>query len=470
MTSVEGVVLKNKKYELVPPDGGWGYMIVLASVIIFIATISFLPFFGLLYNDFLKEIGVSSTEVTVVNGVCALCLSIGGFLTSPLLKVMNFRTLAIVGAIVFNIGSFLLLFCKSILPFIICMGIFQATGMGLLYNLSFTILNDYFVQRRLFAFCTSQTLTAIFGMFAPQLILSSLDEYGYRGTLLLVLAIGLQTFVGVALFQPVAWHMKKVKLPTVEEVEARLLKENIDSNTPMVKLKDLAETDEEQSTIKSDIDNNDAKKSGFMKVLKDLFDVPTLKLVVTSVTSWAVGITMFADFTFTMMMPQALYAAQWYDKNVATAMSIVGFGDLAARIAFVCLSNILHKIGNAELYIIGLFISSVAKLGMMFSKNITIVYVFVAGVGVGRCFLSMLLPMVFGDLCPEKFSAVMGIGLVFMGLIALAFGPLVGLIRDFTDSYVITFHILIGVNIVCMIVWSAQLVHCAMRRRRASKK
>lgn len=40
----------------------------------------------------------------------------------------------------------------------------------------------------------------------------SLDEYGFRGTLILVVCVAMQNFVAAALMQPVEWHMKKVPL------------------------------------------------------------------------------------------------------------------------------------------------------------------------------------------------------------------------------------------------------------------
>lgn len=33
MSEKKNIVMKNKKYKLVPPDGGWGYMIWIAAII-----------------------------------------------------------------------------------------------------------------------------------------------------------------------------------------------------------------------------------------------------------------------------------------------------------------------------------------------------------------------------------------------------------------------------------------------------
>lgn len=44
-----------------------------------------------------------------------------------------------------------------------------------------------------------------------------MEIYGFRGTLLLVSGISLQSIVGTALMQPVEWHMKKVEVPEDKE-------------------------------------------------------------------------------------------------------------------------------------------------------------------------------------------------------------------------------------------------------------
>ncbi|CAG9796390.1 unnamed protein product [Diatraea saccharalis] len=72
---------------------------------------------------------------------------------------MSLRKLALVGATLYNSGVILLVFTNSIEPFFICVGLLQGAGIGFIYNVTYTILNEYFVQKRLFAFCVIQTLT-----------------------------------------------------------------------------------------------------------------------------------------------------------------------------------------------------------------------------------------------------------------------------------------------------------------------
>lgn len=55
--------------------------------------------------------------------------------------------------------------------------------------------------------------SGISALLAPQLVKLTLEEYGYKGTLIIVCGFMLQTFIAVALMQPAAWHMTKVEVP-----------------------------------------------------------------------------------------------------------------------------------------------------------------------------------------------------------------------------------------------------------------
>lgn len=52
-----------------------------------------------------------------------------------------------------------------------------------------------------------------------------------------------------------------------------------------------------------------------------------------------------------------------FQDNLALAISLYGVGDLVMRILFIFLSNWLQKFGSQELYILGVTIGLVSRLG-----------------------------------------------------------------------------------------------------------
>ncbi|VVC95198.1 unnamed protein product [Leptidea sinapis] len=54
----------DKRYDLVPPEGGWGYAVCVGLSVIFIAGTAHQPVFGFIYNDFLNDLGVGTGAVS----------------------------------------------------------------------------------------------------------------------------------------------------------------------------------------------------------------------------------------------------------------------------------------------------------------------------------------------------------------------------------------------------------------------
>ncbi|KAL0850905.1 hypothetical protein ABMA28_006814 [Loxostege sticticalis] len=460
------------KYDLVAPDGGWGYMICIAGTIILISFSGFVSSFGLIYNDFMAGIGFGSTEITFLNGITAVSMAFGGFITSPLQKIMSMRKLALVGVLTYNLGIILVLFVKSAIPFYTCVGVIQGTSFGLVFNLTYAMINEYFVEKRLLAYSVVKTTMAIFAMFAPQLVKYAQSEYGFKGTILMVSAVSLQSLIAVALMQPVTWHMKKVeKQPLTEDTKVLLVDDKDNESGPIVKLTDLRTTNTKSTDINESSTKytTDRKSSWLVQILKSSFDVTLLKSFLLSNVAWGIAISILGDTTFLTFIPAALYSYGWNKDNVALALSLVGFGDLAGRGCFIICSKWLLNVGSQDLFIAGLLVSVAARVSILCFSNVTVSLVFMVVYGIGRCFLALFLPMVICEVAgTPKFTAGMGLVMVLMGCVNISCGPIFGAIRDYTQSYDITFWILAATLFAFSISWTIELVY--KRRQRSNKE
>lgn len=81
-------------------------------------------------------------------------------------------------------------------------------GFGLATASTLVALNSYFNIRRGQAVGLAMTGTALGFMAMPQAISIFMEEYEFRGTLLILSALALNAAVGASLLQPVQWHMK----------------------------------------------------------------------------------------------------------------------------------------------------------------------------------------------------------------------------------------------------------------------
>lgn len=93
--------------------------------------------------------------------------------------------------------------------------------MGLATSAAFVALNHYFKKKRGQAVGLSMAGTALGMMIMPQLVKILLENFGFKGSILMLSGIALNAVVGGMLLQPAKWHMKDEEI----DVEMDQLKE-----------------------------------------------------------------------------------------------------------------------------------------------------------------------------------------------------------------------------------------------------
>lgn len=92
-------------------------------------------------------------------------------------------------------------------------------GVGLAMSAAFVALNHYFAKKRGQAVGLSMAGTALGMLIMPQLVRYLLEEFSFRGAVLILAGLALHSAVGSILLQPVKWHLKEEELD-VEMVES----------------------------------------------------------------------------------------------------------------------------------------------------------------------------------------------------------------------------------------------------------
>uniref|UniRef100_A0A2A4K5J0 Major facilitator superfamily (MFS) profile domain-containing protein n=1 Tax=Heliothis virescens TaxID=7102 RepID=A0A2A4K5J0_HELVI len=434
----------NKKYKNVPPDGGWGYMIAVAVIILSSTSTAFVSSYNMLFKEFLRDIGRSSTDVSLIPSVGVTCIALAGFLTNPLLSLMSHRMLTLVAVLIFNTGVVCILFVKSVFTFHVCYGILQGLGMGFMYNLSCSILNDYFVKRPLMIISLIQSVVAIASIMAPLLVKWSLDRYGFRDTMILLSGLTLHNFIAVTLMHPAKWHMKKVEIDCSNEKFLPEKQQSEDLNAiPIIKLTN-ADGNILNANDKLYLAENDDTGINFRKILNLLIDKSLYEGFLLSCVCAGPALALFADTTYSSIISQALHTAGWVKKeNVALANTLYNIGDLVMRLLFLLLSNWFHKLGSQELYVLGVTLGLVSRLGMLWSKSFIAIMIFISLVGVSHCAVTILVPLVVGDAVPaKKFTSALGMLMMLTGIVNLVLGPAIGAVRDLSESHGPVFYLI----------------------------
>ncbi|XP_025831358.1 monocarboxylate transporter 9-like [Agrilus planipennis] len=191
---------------LVPPDGGWGWMIVLGVAIVQLNARSMEQCFGLVFGDMLDDLGVRTTGATVITSTMDILINFSGILTGPLIRKFSYRKVTAVGALYVGIGLILTTFATNVSHIIITYSIINGLGAGLTTSSTFVALNRYFVKKRGRAFGYSVAGSALGMVLIPQAAQILLHHYGFRGAILIMGGFSLHALVGACLLQPAEWH------------------------------------------------------------------------------------------------------------------------------------------------------------------------------------------------------------------------------------------------------------------------
>lgn len=213
----------NSLSDGVVPDGGWGWMVVLGVALTNVSlnhenlekinqsvfqifNQSLISIFGLLFSQQLEELGQTTTGVALVMNVNSIVSNSSGFIIGPAIKTFSPRRVAIFGSLLTGTGLILSSQSRTLWQILISYGGIVGFGLGLLNPSTFMAVNSYFSRKRGQAVGLALAGTGIGQMIMPQIVRYLLDEYGYRGAVLIVGALSFHGIVGASLFQPVEWH------------------------------------------------------------------------------------------------------------------------------------------------------------------------------------------------------------------------------------------------------------------------
>ncbi|KAK9752905.1 Major Facilitator Superfamily [Popillia japonica] len=220
----------------VPPDGGWGWMIVASHALHHLIAIPIMQTFGLLFRDTFNDLGFTATDTSLIMNTNAAFAMFMGILNGPLLRHVGYRKVSILGAFLTTLGVLLTAYAYTFTHYMIAYGLVTSLGIGMGLSSYPLALNSYFVKKRSIAAGYTMTICGLGPVLVPQLISFLLDTYGIKYSMVIMAAISSHTFVSAVLLQPVEWHMKE---EIVDDEAAKAEKD---------KLLEIEETDEDESS------------------------------------------------------------------------------------------------------------------------------------------------------------------------------------------------------------------------------
>ncbi|KAF7997786.1 hypothetical protein HCN44_009184 [Aphidius gifuensis] len=232
--------------ELVPPDGGWGWLVLIAAVMVNVLIPGMIKSFGILFVVFMTEFEASPPSAAMIPALCYFLYSSLGPLSSILSVKYSYRTVTLIGGTFAAVGMMLSYYADSVLYLCVSYGVFVGIGAGLSFPPTVYIVTSFFLRLRGLANGLCISGSALGAIFLPPILGYLLREYGYRGAVLIMGALTLNVWASALLYEPVEKHMiwipKVKKNNQLVEEEDEEYEDDDDNNRENIK-------DEEITTI-----------------------------------------------------------------------------------------------------------------------------------------------------------------------------------------------------------------------------
>lgn len=208
--------------EAKPPDGGWGWVVVFASFIVNLIADGITFSFGVIYVEFLNYFGEGKAKTAWIGSLFMAMPLLSGPIASFLTDRYGCRKVTIAGSILASLGFVISSFSTSMEMLFFTFGILAGFGLSLCYVAAVVIVAYYFDKRRSFAtglsVCGSGIGTFIFAPLTQVL----LENYGWRGTTLILAGLFLNLTVCGMLMRDLEWTTHRAKLRAKERKKSKL--------------------------------------------------------------------------------------------------------------------------------------------------------------------------------------------------------------------------------------------------------
>ncbi|XP_058119027.1 uncharacterized protein LOC131284816 [Anopheles ziemanni] len=241
-------------YELVPPDGGWGWLVLAGSMLVNILVPGTIKSFGVLFVEFLEAFQASPSAAAWIPALCYFLYSSLGPLSSILSVKYSYRTVTIVGGTFAAVGMIITYWATSVNYLYVSYGVLVGTGAGLSFPPTVYIVTSYFVRLRGLANGLCISGSALGSIILPPVLRFLLETYGYRGACLIMGGITLNVWVAAIFYEPVEKHMKRVR--------KRILPQLDEENEPLATVHRGAGGGGGEDTILEECESNDTDPPG----------------------------------------------------------------------------------------------------------------------------------------------------------------------------------------------------------------
>ncbi|KAL0275611.1 UNVERIFIED_CONTAM: hypothetical protein PYX00_003413 [Menopon gallinae] len=225
---------------VMPPDGGWGWVIVAASFVCNFIVDGILYSFGVFIKDVSESFSVPEARVALVGSLLSGSYLIVGPFVSALSNRYGFRIVTIFGAILAAVGFALSAVAMNVEFLSFTYGIIGGIGFGMVYSPSIIIVGFYFEKWRAMATGIAVCGSGIGTFVMAPLTEMCINKFKWQGALLVHAGILLICGLCGLLFRPLKPVKVTLEKSAESDEESKPLEETKDGNILLVKSKETS--------------------------------------------------------------------------------------------------------------------------------------------------------------------------------------------------------------------------------------
>lgn len=443
--SESGLQVDSPGTGFVPPEGGYGWLVVFAATWCNGSIFGIQNSFGILHLMLVKEHADDQTSQFKVAWVGALAMGMI-FLCSPVVSMFTdsfgCRKTAVSGALLAFIGLLSTSFASSLSLRYFTYGILFGCGSSFAFQPSLVILGHYFRQRLGLANGVVTAGASLFSMGLPVLLDKVIKPLGLSRTFQILSIFMLVQAMLALTFSPLLPAGAGMGPPGMCPEQAQ----------PGSSTQDVSRWNMTLSRIRK------------------YFNLRVFHIITYRVWAFGVATAVLGYFVpYIHLMNFVKEQFKGTDKEWVLLVCI-GASSGVGRLAFGKIGDLIPGLKKIYMQVV-----SFIALGLM-SMLIPQCFVFEALVVVcvflglcDGCFLTMMAPIAFELVGPMQASQAIGYILGLMALPMTAGPPIAGLLRDYFGNYTVAFS-LAGVPLVVggVVLFFVPLIHCRLQRSQAA--
>ncbi|XP_033474530.1 monocarboxylate transporter 13 [Epinephelus lanceolatus] len=408
-----------------PPDGGYGWVVVMSAFFIMGLTGAVLKNFGLFFLDIQSHFGVLTSTTSWVTSTTIAMFHLGAPLASALTLQFSQRVVIIVGGLLSAMGMLMASLDLGLPCLYLTMGILQGTGICFAWIPANSMVSHYFVRWRPIAYAIASSGECVFAVLFSPFFQWLIERYGWQGSLLIIGGLQLNLCVCGALMRP---------LPTV------------------------------QSPIQETNDNLEGDAAVLPPKRKVIFQFslmrkPELLFYILFAIFAAAGF--FIPPLFLVPFANSLGMDQYWP---ALILSVLASADLVGRLLCGWIAN-MRLLRNLQLLTMVATLLGVVLLLLPVSHNFWVILVFASLYGfLFGCVVAIHVTSIVDIVTLEGFDSGLGLFMLFRSIGGFIGPPAAGWLVDQTNDYSAAFY-LSGLCLISSAVFVVVVDRLIQRRK-----